>query len=240
MSFQASPSSPVSAALPEATGVVIIDDDTHILDAFSTLLELEGYQVSTFTSARAYLEARALSFGPPPSCILCDLVIPEMDGLELQSYLSQQDDIALILMSGSGSMQQAIQGFRSGAIDFLIKPISSELLLQSIQRAVTATGQRRERISRQKELSAMLNALTARELEVMRLVATGMTNLGVSIALEITERTVKFHRQRILEKLSFSGTAELVRLANELEHYGLNHLLHPAKIDDQQHKPGNA
>ena len=218
--------------MSEQASVVIIDDDTHILEAFSTLLTLEGYEVSAFASARAYLEARTLSLSAPPLCVLCDLVIPEMDGLELQSQLSQTEDVALILMSGSGSMQQAIQGFRAGAIDFLLKPISSDVLIQTIQRAVTTTEQRRERTSRQKALTALLSALSPRELEVMRLVATGMTNLGISIALQITERTVKFHRQRILEKLSFSGTAELVRLANELEHYGLQHLLHPSKNDD--------
>lgn len=208
-----------SLGAPAKDLVVVIDDDPDILDAFSQLLTLEGFSVHSYTSARDYLQALDRPGTAVPSCILCDVVMPDMDGLQLQAHLNQQRHIGLVLMSGSCGVQEAVQAFRSGVVDFLLKPIGSDLLISTIRRAFSATQQQHQASERSREVSRRLACLSQRELEVMRLVACGMTNLGISLQLGITERTVKFHRQRLGEKLAVSGTAELTRLYQAFEQH---------------------
>lgn len=206
-----------------ACRVVVIDDDPHILEALLQLLRLEGYDVEGHPSASAYLLAvQQAPAGPQlPACVLCDVRMPGVDGLELQTRLSQMDDVGLVLMSGSSGVQEAVQGFRAGAVDFLLKPMDSDQLVDAVARAVAQSNQRRRASGRRQSLATQLAGLTGREAEVMRLVGSGLTNLGIALELGITERTVKFHRQRLLEKLSLSGTADLVRLVQEHKQLGL-------------------
>jgi FixJ family two-component response regulator len=213
-----------SSTTKAAVCVVVIDDDPDILDAFSQLLRLEGYAVQAHACARDYLQTLQTPNAQNswPACILCDVMMPEIDGLQLQAMLGQMGQVSILLMSGASGVSEVIQAFRAGATDFLVKPISNDLLTQSVARAVAATQQRRQKTERFDQLSQQVVNLSAREWQVMRMVAAGMTNLGISLELDITERTVKFHRQRLLEKLGLNGTADLARLYQELNQLGLD------------------
>lgn len=208
-----------------ALRVVVIDDDPHILDAFSTLLDMEGYAVQSFPSAQAYLQAlgRGDAAVAETECILCDVMMPEIDGLQLQAHLADLGDPSVVLMSGSSGAQEAIHGFRAGAVDFLLKPIESQELLDAVARAVRQTVQQRKASQRRQALRHQWACLSGREREVMHSVASGMTNLGIALTLGISERTVKYHRQRIIEKLGLTGTADVVRLAQEFEQSSMAH-----------------
>jgi FixJ family two-component response regulator len=197
--------------------VVVIDDDPDILDAFCRLIELEGHRCEPHSSARAFLDSlkpRAQA-DPRPLCVLCDVNLPEMDGLQLQVLLRDEGDVPIILMSGSSGAREAVSGFRAGAVDFLIKPIDADQLLAAIKKALALSAERQLQRRRRQAVSARLAMLSDRELSVARLVASGLTNLGIGLELGISERTVKFHRQHITEKLAISGTTELVRLLEE-------------------------
>lgn len=199
--------------------VVVIDDDPDILDAFRRLLTFEGFSCETHLGAGAYLRARQTQPAPQGqlTCVVCDVKMPEMTGLELQARLQPSPDVVFILMSGSSGAQEVVTGFREGAVDFLLKPIDADQLLACVERALRSGLDRQSKSKRTAEAVRLLGTLTQRELEVARLVAAGVTGLGVSLQLGISLRTVKFHRQRVLEKLGISGTPELVRLLQHLD-----------------------
>ncbi len=190
--------------------VVIIDDDLEILMAFKALLDLEGYACETFSSALNYL---AVLPSTPiawlgPRCILCDIKMPLMDGLELQRRLTAQNDVPLLLMSGSSGVEEAVTAFRAGALDFLIKPIDADVLLAAINRALVVSATRHQT----QILTMRLETLTLRELEVARRVAAGQRNNDIAVELNIALRTVKLYRHRVMEKLEVTSVAELVRV----------------------------
>lgn len=199
--------------------IVLIDDDVYILDAFRDLVLLEGYACETYQSAKTYLQVIEYTqpTHPGPSCVLCDVKMPEMDGLQLQAKLNELGHVPLILMSGDSGAFEAVSAFRAGAIDFLIKPIDSDHLLKVLEKALETSHQQHLREDRRNRVAQSIQQLSHRELEVARLVAKGLTNLGISLQLDITVRTVKFHRQRIMEKLGIPGVPSLVRLFNEYE-----------------------
>lgn len=197
--------------------VLVIDDDPEILQALQALLDLEGYASDCFASATEYLQAvhaNAPQF-PGPVCLLCDVKMPDINGLELQQTLRTVDDIPLLLMSGASGAQEAASAFRAGALDFLVKPVDADTLLAALQRALDISTQRQRNQLHMAALKARLDSLTQREREVIRLVARGYTNQAVAESLNIALRTVKLHRQHALEKLGASSTAELVRIADQ-------------------------
>lgn len=197
--------------------VVLIDDDPEILLALSSLLELEGYACETWTSAEQYLQV--LAFSKPqfagPSCVLCDVKMPVLDGLELQQRLLDLGHTPLLLMSGQSGAHEAVSAFRAGALDFLIKPIEAEVLLAAIQRALASNRQHQEQMEKQTDIAARIATLTEREREVVNYVAQGMTNPNIAMALGIALRTVKLHRQHAMQKLKVGSLVDLVRLADE-------------------------
>lgn len=197
--------------------VVLIDDEPEILAAFAALLELEGYACEIFSSPLAYLQV--LNYNRPcfpgPCCVLCDVKMPELDGLELQRRLAALDDTPLVLMSGASGAHEVASAFRAGALDFLIKPIDSEVLLAAIAKALAVSTERQQQHIRERALALRIGSLTEREREIARHVAAGQTNPEIAATLGIALRTVKLHRQRALEKLGASGTADLVRIADE-------------------------
>ncbi len=198
--------------------VVLIDDDSEILSALGSLLEYEGYATETYASAAAYLAALAddLPQFPGPVCLLCDVNMPLLSGLELQRRLMELNDVPLLLMSGVSGAQEAASAFRAGAIDFLVKPLSADDLLQAIDKALQVSAQRQQESRQKTALQARSQALSDRERSVVRLVARGMTNQAIAEALHIALRTVKLHRQRGSEKLGADTTADLVRLVDRL------------------------
>ena len=200
--------------------VVVIDDDGEILDAFRSLLELEGYACEAYTSAADYLRPPAAGAAPDPapSCILLDVMMPDLDGLEAQRRIAGQEDTPVLLMSGASGVQEAVTAFRAGAQDFLIKPVEAELLLAVVERALEVSRQRLSWRQQRRDLDRRFEALTQRELEVVRRVARGDLNRVIAQDLRLALRTVKLYRQRAMEKLDARSTADLVRTLQEGGH----------------------
>ncbi len=197
--------------------VVIIDDDTEILAAFKTLLDMEGYACETYPSGTVYLQM--LNYNRPcfagPSCVLCDVKMPEIDGLELQGRLAEFDNTPLLLMSGCSGAPEAVSAFRAGALDFLIKPIDADVLLAAIAKALQRSTEQRQHSQHITSLSTKIATLTERERDIARRVAQGQTNAAIAEQLGIALRTVKLHRQRAMEKVGADNMAALVRLADQ-------------------------
>ena len=198
--------------------VVLIDDDAEVLSALSARLIFEGYAVETFASARHYLEALDLpvpSF-PGPSCLLCDLRMPEIDGLALQRQLQGRDVPPMVLMSGQSLPQEVVAAFHGGAIDFLIKPFDAAELLLAVAKALSTNAVQHTVAQRQLDAAALVASLTDKELKVIQLVVQGQTNPQIMVSLDIALRTVKLHRQRAMEKLGLDSVAALGRFAQEV------------------------
>ena len=200
--------------------VVIIDDDVEILDAFRSLLEVEGYACETWASAAEFLARLAAGAPGPagPSCILLDVMMPDLDGLEAQRRLAGCIEVPLLLMSGACGAREAVTAFRAGALDFLIKPLEAEALLAAVGQALEVSRQRQTRQERSQDLNRRLEALTQRELEVAERVARGDLNREIARELRLALRTVKLYRQRAMEKLEVDTTADLVRTLQEGGH----------------------
>lgn len=196
--------------------VIVIDDEPEVLAALAVLLELEGYACETYLSALAYLNVlnyNSPSF-PGPCCVLCDMKMPELDGLALQKRLALVDDIPMLLMSGSSGVFEAVTAFRAGAIDFLIKPFDADVLLDAVVKALSISSERNAQRVWRGEIQARVALLTERERDIARRVVSGQTNQAIADSLGIALRTVKLHRQHVMEKLGIHSLPELVRIAD--------------------------
>ncbi len=198
--------------------VILIDDDAEVLAALSARLIFEGYAVETFASARHYLEAldAPVPSFPGPSCLLCDLRMPEIDGLALQRQLQGRDVPPMVLMSGQSLPQDVVSAFHGGAVDFLIKPFEASELLLAVTKALRTNVAQHTAAQRQLDAAALVASLTHKELNVIRLVVQGKTNPQIMVSLKIALRTVKLHRQRGMEKLGLDSVAALGRFAREV------------------------
>lgn len=198
----------------------MIDDDQEILMVFSALLGLEGYACELYVSALDYLQTleSGVARYPGPCCVLSDVKMPDLDGLELQRRLAEQDETTpLLLMSGCSSVSEAVDGFRAGALDFLLKPITADVLLAAVARALAlSTERQRQRIYR-RDIQVRLASLTAREGDIARRVARGQRNREIALDLAIALRTVKLYRQRVMTKLGAETLVDLVRIVDESE-----------------------
>ena len=197
--------------------VILIDDDAEVLSALSARLHFEGYAVETFASARHYLDALDCpkpSF-PGPSCLLCDLRMPGMDGLALQRQLQGRDVPPMVLMSGQSLPQDVVTAFHGGAVDFLIKPFEAADLLVAVAKALSVSAARYTAAQRQFDAANLVASLTEKELQVILLVVQGKTNPQIMVSLGIALRTVKLHRQRAMEKLGLDSVAALGRFAQD-------------------------
>jgi len=195
--------------------VVVIDDDADLLGALTDLFLLEGYACESYATALDYL--KVLSHNRPrfpgPCCVLCDVRMPVLDGLELQHRLASLGDTPMLLMSGASGAQEASSAFRHGAVDFLVKPVPPEQLLAAVDKALALSVQRQAATQRQATLQAAVATLTDKERFVGRLVLSGETNEAIAKTLCMSVRTVKRHRQTAFEKLGAKNTAEFVLLA---------------------------
>jgi FixJ family two-component response regulator len=193
--------------------VHLVDDDASFLAAMSRLLRASGFTVKAFSSASDFLEQRDAN---APGCVLADLLMPEMSGLELQSALARtRNPLTILFLTGHGDIPSTVRAMREGAEDFLEKRASKEKLLDAVHRALARDVREREERARQGELRTRLAALTKRELEVLGHVVQGRPNKQIAADLCIHERTVKLHRTAITTKLRVQSVAELTRLADE-------------------------
>jgi len=197
-----------------APTVHIVDDDASFLAATSRLLRASGYAVKIFASAAEFLAARRDE--DEPGCVLTDMQMPGMSGLDLQSALAQSPNpLPILFLTGHGDIPSSVRAMRDGAEDFLEKRAPKEQLLDAVQRALARDAGERATRTRQRALRQRFDTLTKRELEVLAHVVRGRLNKQIAGDLGIHERTVKLHRTAITTKLGVQSVAELTRLTDE-------------------------
>jgi len=196
-----------------ASVVHIVDDDPSFLAAVARLLRANGFSVKTYSSAKKFLAQRDAD---APGCVLADLQMPEVSGLDLQAALAQTSNpLPILFLTGHGDIPSSVQAMRDGAEDFLEKRAPKEKILDAVTRALARDSREREARNRQRELRARFDMLTEREREVLSHVVQGRLNKQIAGDLGIHERTVKLHRTAITMKLKVQSVAELTRLTQE-------------------------
>ncbi|MBP8812999.1 MAG: response regulator transcription factor [Laribacter sp.] len=190
--------------------VYVVDDDPAVLDSVVLLLRSHGITAQPFDSARHFLQ----TYQPGQiACLVLDLRMPGMGGLELQHELAAADfDIPIIFLTGHGDVQQCSHAFRAGAIDFLTKPIDELALVSSVRHAVQESIRRHTKQAQTREVEERLTRLSKRELEIVRYIVDGMSSREIAHLLELSPRTVEAHRANIYDKLEVVTLADLVRL----------------------------
>ena len=189
--------------------IYVVDDDEAMRDSMTWLLEGEGYLVVCFDSAESFLKARHDGMR---GCLILDVRMPEMSGLELQEKLDALgSQLPVIFVTGHGDVPMAVSALQRGACDFIEKPFHNEDLLSRIVRALELDHQLSARRQRDGDISHRLNQLTQREREVMKLVVAGKLNKQVADELNISMKTVEAHRARVMEKMGVRTLAELVK-----------------------------
>ena len=191
--------------------VFVVDDDQAMRGSLKWLIESVGMEVETFESAHAFLDAY---YPGRAGCLLLDVRMPGMGGLELQDYLSRREiRIPVIIITGHGDVAMAVKAMKAGAVDFIEKPFDDEQLLNSIRKALAYDEQHRALHARKAEIAARLAELTPREHEVMAMVTEGKSNKEIAAALSVSAKTVEVHRARVMDKMRADSLAELVRMA---------------------------
>jgi FixJ family two-component response regulator len=194
--------------------VFVVDDDASMRRGLERLLRSFGYAVEGYASATAFL-AR-----PPATdiaCLVLDLRMPGMDGLDLQGRLAARgDDLPVVFVSGHGDVQSSVRAMKAGALDFLTKPFDESVLRAAIERALDWNAERRASRAGLAALRARFETLTPREREVSREVAEGRLNKQIAERLGTSEKTIKVHRARVMEKLGARSVVELVRIVDRL------------------------
>jgi RNA polymerase sigma factor (sigma-70 family) len=194
------------------TLIHVVDDDPSFRTAISRLLRAAGYEVTAYESAQQLLERLPQESGP--SCILLDVQIPTLSGPELQHRLAELGSrLPIIFLTGHGDIPTSVQAIKAGAEDFLTKPVSKEKLQNAIERAVARYLIVRDQHDRLNALRALVAKLTPRERQVFELVVRGKMNKQIGHELGITERTIKAHRHRVMEKMEGKGRVKRVFIA---------------------------
>lgn len=195
--------------------VYVVEDDPSVRDSLSLLLQLRGFSTATFDSAEAFLEGDALE---RPACVLADVRLPGMSGLELQRKLaSQHAALPFVVMTAHGDVATARAALRDGAVDFLEKPIDEQDLIEAITVALRSDHAQVEKARSRETVLARMQRLTERELEVFDRVTSGYHNREIAEEFGISQRTVEVHRARVMEKLQARRVADLFRLRFELD-----------------------
>ncbi|MGA2684857.1 MAG: response regulator [Verrucomicrobiota bacterium] len=204
----------MTATLPcRSETVFIVDDDTSFLQSVSRLLRAVGYSVQAFASASEFLARLAPGMS---GCVVTDLQMPGMNGLELQAALRRSaNPLPVIFLTGQGDIPATVNAMRSGAEDFLTKRAPKEELLAAVERAFQRDAQERQQREQLQSLRRRFDELSQRELEVLAHVVQGRMNKQIAADLNINERTVKLHRTNITRKLAVQSVAELTRLVDE-------------------------
>jgi FixJ family two-component response regulator len=201
--------------MTEPAMVFVIDDDESVRKSVERLLDAAKYNVELFESASDFLSRSA---HPGPSCVIVDVRMPGLNGIDFQKALiEQRREEQLVFITGHGDIPMCAEAMKAGAVDFLPKPFKRKELLESIERAIARSAERRQRASEKSQARALIEKLTPREFQVMQLVATGMLNKQVGAELGMAEKTVKTHRAHVMQKLGITSVSELMRLLQKAE-----------------------
>jgi FixJ family two-component response regulator len=204
-------SSPKSKATPI---VFVVDDDISVRESLESLIRFVGWQAKTFASAEEFLaRPRALV----PSCLVLDISLPDLNGLDLQKLIApRRIDMPIIFITGHADIPMTVQAMKAGAVEFLTKPLDDDALLSAIRHAIERSSTALGDESEMQELRDRYASLTPREREVMKLIVTGILNKQVGLKLDISEITVKAHRGKVMQKMKADSLADLVKMAVRL------------------------
>ena len=194
--------------------VAIVDDDPSVRTGLQRLIRSVGWKAETFASAQEFLNRPRPE---APSCLVLDLQLPGLSGLDLQKRMADAGlEIPIVFLTGHGNIPTSVKAMKAGAVEFLTKPVDEEDLLRAIQEAIERDRQAREENADKRELQRRYESLTTREQEVMAQVISGLLNKQIAGELKIAEDTVKFHRGHIMRKMQADSLADLVRMAENL------------------------
>ncbi len=194
--------------------VIVIDDDASVRDGISDLLHSVGLTAQAFASTREFLEKAPRD---APGCIVLDVRLPGASGLEFQRSLETHGiHLPVIFISGHGDVPMTVRAMKSGAIEFLTKPVPEQELLDAVNAGIERDRARREKARWTAELQQRFASLTPREREVMALVVTGRRNKQIAAQANMSEMTVKVHRSQIMRKMGAKSVVDLVRMADAL------------------------
>ena len=204
------PSPPTTCHTPT---VFLVDDEAGVRKAVSRLLQSAGVAVAAFASAADFLDA----YNPAvPGCLLLDVAMPGLNGLELQQALAERGGaLPVVFLSGHADVPVSVGAMKAGAMDFLTKPVRDDVLLAAVRTAFEQDRVARLARAEAAEIQARLATLTPREREVMDHIVTGQLNKQIAGDLGTAEQTIKIHRARVMEKMKVRSVVELVRLANQ-------------------------
>ncbi|MGQ9648936.1 MAG: response regulator transcription factor [Phycisphaerae bacterium] len=196
--------------MPSDAIVFVVDDDAAVCDSLRFLIESVGLRVQTFSSADEFLAA----YTPDqPGCLVLDIRMPGMSGLELQEQMANRGcTLPVIIITAHGDVPSAVRAMHAGAVDFMSKPFNDQNLLDRVHQALAKDAQTRRDKAVGASIAARVALLTPREREVMDLVASGMSNKGIAAQLQLSAKTVETHRARVMEKMEAGSLAELVRM----------------------------
>jgi FixJ family two-component response regulator len=200
--------------MPQDHIIFIVDDDPRIREAMTELLSSLELHAIAFGSAAEYMAHPKPDL---PACLVLDIELPDINGLELQRQITSGNEVPIVFVTGHGDIPSSVRAIKAGAIDFLTKPFKEADLLRAIEAALTQSRAAKSRRADLADLRQRLASLTPREREVLTLVASGLLNKQAAAELHISEVTLQIHRARVMKKMAAGSVAELVRMAGALE-----------------------